>query len=243
MLRKKLAAALADAGFSEAVATRIAEWDPYDQSASVDWFEPEYMFGVRDGFDIVIGNPPYVRADFPDPLHRELRESIMAGGQYETLWEKWDLFVPFIEKGFRLLQPNGAIAYIVSDAYCHAKYAQKSQEWFLRNARIVRLDFLSRLQIFDAAVKNVIFVYQRADGGMGRPQRRLHEGEFGKITNLPTDEQRNLTARQAFFPGGNGSILQLSHTGIRPSGWTGFATSARGWSCTLTRSVRPGSSA
>ena len=202
VLRKKLATALGDAGFSEAVATRIAEWDPYDQSASADWFEPEYMFGVRDGFDIVIANPPYVRADFPDPLHRELRKSIMASGQYETLWEKWDLFVPFIEKGFRLLRPDGAIAYIVSDAYCHAKYAQKSREWFLHNARIVRLDFLAGLQIFDAAVKNVIFVYQRAEGGVGRPQRLLHDGEFGKVTTLPTDEQRNLTARQAFFPEG-----------------------------------------
>ena len=54
-----------------------------------------------------------------------------ASEQYETLWEKWDLFVPFIEKGFRLLRRGGAIAYIVSDAYCHAKYAEKSQGWFV----------------------------------------------------------------------------------------------------------------
>ena len=202
VLRKKLAAALEDAGFSEAVATRIAEWDPYDQNASADWFDPEYMFGVRDGFDIVIGNPPYVRADFPDDRHRALRRTIMAKRQYKTLWEKWDLFVPFIEKGFRLLRPNGAIAYIVSDAYCHAKYAQKSQEWFLRNACIVRLDFLSRLRIFDAAVRNVIFVYQRGDGRRSHPQRRLHDERFGRVTRLPTDEQRQLTARQTFFPEG-----------------------------------------
>ena len=36
------------------------------------------MFGVRDGFDIVIGNPPYVRADFPDDRHRDLRKRIMG---------------------------------------------------------------------------------------------------------------------------------------------------------------------
>ena len=201
-LRTQLGAALADAGFSEAVATRIAEWDPYDQTASADWFDPEHMFGVRDGFDIVLGNPPYVRADFPDDRHRELRKDIRAGGQYHTLWEKWDLFVPFIEKGFQLLKLNGTMAYIVSDAYCHAKYAERSRDWFLRNARIVRLDFLSKLRVFDAAVHNVIFVYQRADGRANQPQRRLHDEKFGNVTRLPTGEQRSLTARQTFFPEG-----------------------------------------
>ena len=200
VLRMQLATALREAGFSERVAMKIAEWDPYDQNASADWFEPEYMFGVRNGFDIVIGNPPYVRADFPDDRHRDLRKRIMASEQYETLWEKWDLFVPFIEKGFRLLRRGGAIAYIVSDAYCHAKYAEKSQGWFLRNARIVRLDFLSKLRIFEAAVRNVVFVYQNADGRANKPQRRLHNRRFGKVTKLATDEQHTLIPRQVFFP-------------------------------------------
>ena len=40
-------------------ARKIAQWKPYDQNAKADWFEPERMFGFTDGFDIVIGNPPY----------------------------------------------------------------------------------------------------------------------------------------------------------------------------------------
>ena len=199
-LRTALATEMREAGFSESVAMKIADWDPYDQNASADWFEPRFMFGVREGFDILIGNPPYVRADFQDDRHRELRKRIMGSGQYETLWEKWDLFVPFIERGFRLLRPGGAIAYIVSDAYCHAKYAEKSQRWFLRNARIVRLDFLSKLRVFDAAVRNVVFVYQKTDGRDNRPERRFHDGTFGQTNRLPTREQGKLTARQLFFP-------------------------------------------
>ena len=62
VLRGKLAEALGEAGFPDDVARKIADWNPYDQNASADWFDPEYMFNVRDGFDIVIGNPPYVRA-------------------------------------------------------------------------------------------------------------------------------------------------------------------------------------
>ena len=50
-------------GLSHDDANRIANWDPYNQNASADFFDPEWMFGVRDGFDVVIGNPPYISHD------------------------------------------------------------------------------------------------------------------------------------------------------------------------------------
>ena len=40
---------------------KIAHWDLYDQNASADFFDPEWMFGLTDGFNVVIGNPPYVQ--------------------------------------------------------------------------------------------------------------------------------------------------------------------------------------
>jgi hypothetical protein len=151
----------------------------------------------KGGFDIVIGNPPFVRADNPSQEHQ--RKAILACGDYETLWEKWDLYVAFIEKGFKLLRPEGTLALITSDAYCHAKYAQKSQEWFLRHARVDRVDFLGDLQVFEAAVRNVIFFYTHTDGSANVPERRLHKGAFGNVTLLPSDKQSKLTSR-AFFP-------------------------------------------
>ena len=137
----------------------IAAWKPYDQNANADFFDPERMFGVRDGFTITIGNPPYVRADAPGL--RALRRKIEGSKQYVTLWEKWDLYIPFIERSYKLLKPNGFTTLIVSDAYCHSKYAQKSQEWFLRNSRILRLDFFSKIKIFDAGVHNMTYLFQR----------------------------------------------------------------------------------
>ncbi len=58
-LRRELAADLRHIGMPDDDAARIVHWDPYDQSASTDWFDSEWMFGVKDGFDVVIGNPPY----------------------------------------------------------------------------------------------------------------------------------------------------------------------------------------
>ncbi len=179
-------------------ARKIAHWKPYDQNAKADWFDPEWMYGVNSGFDITIGNPPYVRAD-ADERNAELRQQIRNSKQYETLYEKWDLFIPFIERSYKLLNPGGFTTLIVSDAYCHAKYAIKSQEWFLRNGKILRLDFLGKIQIFDAAVKNVIYLFQKVDGSENKPERRVHQKEFGSVYFLSTGEQQKLTQR-AFFP-------------------------------------------
>ena len=54
-------------------AKRIADWNPYDQNDKADFFDPEWMFGTAGGFDITIGNPPYVRAEAgnDDPILRQ----------------------------------------------------------------------------------------------------------------------------------------------------------------------------
>ena len=185
---------------------RIANWDPYDQNDKADFFDPEWMFGIKDGFDIAIGNPPYVRAEAgsDDPILRqkiiETRQQIEDSKQYETLSEKWDLFIPFIEQSYKLLKFGGFTTLIVSDAYCHTKYSIKSQKWFLEKSKILRLDFCGRVPLFGkVGVRNVIFLFQKTDGSENKPERRVHYPEFGKVYLLPTNEQQTLTHR-VFFP-------------------------------------------
>ena len=60
-LRVLLAKELRRAGMSTSDAGKVSRWDPYDQNASAGWFDSGYMFDVTDGFDVVIGNPPYVQ--------------------------------------------------------------------------------------------------------------------------------------------------------------------------------------
>lgn len=59
-LRVEIADELADLGaVGNDAARQLAQWDMFDQNASSPFFDPEWMFGVSDGFDVVIGNPPY----------------------------------------------------------------------------------------------------------------------------------------------------------------------------------------
>ena len=197
-LRTEIAKLLEGDGWDKHTAQKLAAWDPYDQNAWADFFDSEWMFGVTDGFDITIGNPPYVRADAGEE-HLALRQRIIESKRYKTLWEKWDLFVPFTELGYQLLKPNGVTTMIVSDAYCHSKYAQKSQNWFLQNSRILRLDFLSKIKVFEAGVHNIVYFFQKAEGGNNKPERRVHDPEFGNITLLSSDIQK-MSDHRVFFP-------------------------------------------
>ena len=59
-LRTQMAEILKDNGFlTAAAANQLASWDMFDQNSTASFFDADWMFGIKDGFDIVIGNPPY----------------------------------------------------------------------------------------------------------------------------------------------------------------------------------------
>lgn len=170
-------------------AAALAAWQPFDNSRS-DWFDPFWMYGNTTGFNIVIGNPPYVRAD--EPLIGPLRKEIMKSGNYETLWEKWDIYVAFIEKGYKLLAQNGVLSYIIPDAFMASKYAQKPHQYFVNNALVNRVNFLSEIKVFDAAVKNIIIELKKAQNLNHKPLRVKHIEVFEKQIILPSKLQSEL---------------------------------------------------
>lgn len=76
------------------------------------------------GFNFVIGNPPYVRAD--EPGQKDNRDRIVKSAQYKFLYKKWDLFIPFIELAVGLTKKTkGSVAYVVSDGITYAPYADE----------------------------------------------------------------------------------------------------------------------
>lgn len=68
-------------------------------------------------FDFVVGNPPYVRQELiPPPLLAEYRR------RYASLYDRADLYVPFIEKSLGLLADGGQFAFICADRWMKNKY-------------------------------------------------------------------------------------------------------------------------
>lgn len=113
-LRLEIADMLKEYGAVENVeAQQLASWDMFDQNASSSFFDSEWMFDVKDGFDIVIGNPPYVNAielkkTLGDIEYKRLKNC------YITAKGAIDLYVYFFEKGLNLLCNNGVLSYNTS---------------------------------------------------------------------------------------------------------------------------------
>jgi type I restriction-modification system DNA methylase subunit len=105
-LRSELGRLLGESLMPLKKAQHVAEWDPFDPQASADFFEPQWMFGQRlsDGFDIVIGNPPYL---FISNLDRAIREHYAR--RFATAEYRFDLYGFFIERAVRDLIPLGGL--------------------------------------------------------------------------------------------------------------------------------------
>lgn len=72
---------------------------------------------MEGGFDFVVGNPPYVRQELiPAPLLVEYRS------RYQTMYDRADLYVPFIERSLSLLAPRGALGFICADRWMKNRY-------------------------------------------------------------------------------------------------------------------------
>ena len=142
------------------VATRYADlvagWDPYDQNKSESWFDPEWMFNVTGGFDVVIGNPPYIR---PHHLSSEVKNVLWR--EYPTFEKKADIYVCFIEKGLRLLSANGTLAFIVSNGWLRLDSFESIRKFVLNNATLKTIiDFTD--DVFETAtVKTCIALLEK----------------------------------------------------------------------------------
>ena len=132
-LRGELATELRHIGMPADDAEKIAHWDPYDQNASADWFDPEWMFGITDGFDVVVGNPPYVRQEKIKELKPTLKD------QYDCYTGTADLYVYFYERGFQLLRDDGILTYISSNKYFRAAYGKKLRDFLARQSTVSQL--------------------------------------------------------------------------------------------------------
>ncbi len=78
----------------------------------------DFLLAPLDGtFDFVLGNPPYVRQELiPPALLAEYRR------RYQTLYDRADLYIPFIERSLSLLSKNGSLGFICADRWMKNRY-------------------------------------------------------------------------------------------------------------------------
>ena len=165
------------------VAENIASFDPYDQNHFANWFEPEWMFGkdLDNGFDVVIGNPPYINISNlkPDEYRLELRN------KFRSAKNKSDTYAFFLEQGFKLLKTQGILSYIIPQTWKATDSFSKLREIIFKEksiSKIVDLDFGT----FDAIVKPMVVVISNDFGKYNSIE--VFNDSFEKISDIEISE-------------------------------------------------------
>ncbi|MFA6101377.1 MAG: DNA methyltransferase [Victivallaceae bacterium] len=116
----------------------------------------------KGGFDVVIGNPPYVRQE----LLGETQKTALKKS-FSTFSGATDLYVYFVEQGFKLLKSGGFFAYIMPNKWLQAGYGQPLREFILNKHLIQIVDF-GDLQIFNGATTYPCILTARNAAPQGR---------------------------------------------------------------------------
>ena len=159
-LRLTLATLLADNDLATREdAEQMAKWNPYDQNASSPFFSAEWMFNVKDGFDIIIGNPPYIQLQNNGG---ELNKLYAPCG-FQSFASTGDIYCLFYERGWQLLKDNGHLCFITSNKWMRAGYGEKLRTFFANNTDPKLMIDFGGVKIFESAtVDTNILLYEKS---------------------------------------------------------------------------------
>ena len=149
-IRADISQLLKSDGFPSETTEKIANWDPYDQNAVADFFDAEWMFGITEGFDVVIGNPPYVRQEKIKALKPAFKK------HYTCYTGAADLYVYFYERGLQLLNETGIHTFICSNSWLDVNYGAPLQKYVLDNTAGVIICHSEAQREFENADINTI---------------------------------------------------------------------------------------
>jgi len=155
LIREEMGALLVQSGWGNESAHQLASWDPYNQNVSSGWFDPEWMFGIADGFDVVIGNPPYIKEYTDKSVFDGLRESEYYQG-------KMDLWYLFGCKSIDFLRENGNTSFIATNNWITNEGASKFRNKVLNDTAIKLFIDFRDFMIFDSAsIQTMVYLLEK----------------------------------------------------------------------------------
>ena len=141
----------------------------------------------RGGFDVVIGNPPYLASRYLTKHQPYQRRAIPR--LYRTASGNWDIYIPFTELGVRILKEGGYQAYVTPNKIIGAEYATVLHEQVFFSKTMLEVHDYSRLNLFDGANVAVVIVVNRK-----QPHPPNHMVQFYHYSNTVTQVSKQIQA-------------------------------------------------
>jgi N-6 DNA Methylase/TaqI-like C-terminal specificity domain len=163
------------------------EWDDSSQSNPLSWQKAFPNIFQSGGFNIVIGNPPYVDSEWMTKYLPGWRQ--YCASRYKSATGNWDLFCVFIEKALMLCRPNGLISLVVPNKLASADYASGARSLLTTASQIITLHDYSQSAAFGAAVYPLVFVARKRTGQPD--QHQLDQQEPGAVWAIAATVQQS----------------------------------------------------
>lgn len=161
-LRDELAQMLTDDNvIASADAKQLVAWNPYDQNGKASFFDPEWMFGIKDGFDVVIGNPPYIQLQ----ADKGKLGNLYKPCGYETFNKLGDMYCLFYERGNQLLCKRGTLCYITSNKWMRQNYGENLRTYLTKKTDPKILIDFCETHVFESAcvMTNILLFLNQAN--------------------------------------------------------------------------------
>ncbi len=135
--------------------TRVVNWDLYNQNTISDWFDPEWMFGIKDGFDIVLGNPPYIK----EYTRKEAFDGLRKSYYYQGKMDIWTFFACI---GIDYLSENAILSFIAPSNWVSNSGASKVRNKILLGSKILEfIDFGNFMVFENASIQTMILILEK----------------------------------------------------------------------------------
>ena len=169
--------------------------DPEAIDRPFDWREAFPDVFAKGGFDIVIGNPPYVRMEHLKPVKPWLAK------HYTVADERTDLSAYFFEKGVSLLKAGGRLGFISTSSFFRAGYGEKLRLLLSEYTDIEAVIDFGDVQIFEGVTTYPAIVTARKKAEIGPPSAASGALSYLNIADtLPSDLGQTFTERSAAMP-------------------------------------------
>ena len=133
----------------EAAVLQVTDWNPYDQNTVSPFLDIEWMFGVREGFDIVIGNPPYRRIQGIRSDNSEYADYLSRN--YKAATGSFDLYVCFAERAMNLCNNDGFVNFIMPIKWSNGAMGKGLRLLCSENKAAQRIINFGSYQVFNAS--------------------------------------------------------------------------------------------
>jgi len=152
----------------------------WEKKKPFNWEEEYKDVFDKGGFDVVIGNPPYVNlANIKDGNEREFLKS-----KFETAKNKSDLYSFFVEKAIKLLNPGGFLGFIISNSWLGTDSFSEFRKYLIKNTTVIQMVRL-QLGVFEDATVTPVLIFLKKEKATNKHKIKhfeIKDGSFEKIS-------------------------------------------------------------